>query len=142
MMSGERGDLERFAREYQVHYEVQPEFVDAGDAREVVASDVRIFAAHQGERLGTPGCPKCVELTRDLESFAERLVADGELARRAEIVPAEPVLYESPEDRGTDEVSLTLRVRCESPEHRRASGEDPCAREVRDRLAAVGVHRT
>ena len=135
-------DLQQFASEHHVHYDVQPEFVGAGDDREPVGFEIRLFARHGGGRLGAPGCPACVELGRELASFAEQLVSGGEIASRTELVPGTPALYESTEERNVDEVELTVRVRCATSEHRRdRAGEDPCTRELRDRLAAAGVER-
>jgi hypothetical protein len=45
-------------------------------------------------------------------------------------------------ERDEDEVALTLRVRCEAPDHRRpGAGQDRCIAPVRERLAALGVGR-
>ena len=135
-------DLARFAREHHVHYEVAPEEVAEGDRREVVGFDVRLFATRGESKLPAPACPSCVELLAELRSFAERLVASGDVAGRAEIVPQTPALYESTEVPDADEVALTVRVHCAAPDHRGGeSGEDRCLGEVRRRLEAAGVPR-
>jgi hypothetical protein len=137
----DRDALGRFAREHHVHYEVEPEVVE-GKERELVAVDVRLFATHEKSKLEAPACPTCVELLRELQSFAEQLVRSGDAASRTEIVPASPVLYQSPEEPDADEVALTVRVRCTSPEHRRpGADEDRCLGELRERLHAAGVSR-
>jgi hypothetical protein len=129
-------DLEQFARQHHMHYDVEPELAGEGDARTVVALDVRLFASH-GERLGVPECPRCLELAGELATFAQRLVSGSPLAARTEVISAPPALYEATGERDVDEVALTFRVRCE---HELARGdEDPCTRELRDRLAAAGV---
>jgi hypothetical protein len=142
MVSGDREALGRFAREHHVHYELEPEEV-TGERRELVAVDVRLFAAHASSKLKTPACPECVDLLRELRSFAEQVVRSGDEASRTEVLPAaSPALYQSTEDPGVDEVALTLRVRCDAPEHRRPeAGEERCLGEIRRRLDAVGVPR-
>jgi hypothetical protein len=137
----ERETLGQFARERHVHYELEPEVVE-GEKREVVGFQVRLFAAHGKSEPATPMCPSCVELRRELQSFAERLVGSGEAAGRTEIIPMPSTLYESAEDRDEDEVALTVRVHCEAPEHRRpGAGEELCLSDVRHRLEALGVPR-
>ncbi len=105
--------LREFATQHRLHYDVQPEFLGAGPDREPVGFAVRLFARHERSRLRSPACARCVELSRELASFAEQLVSEADLAARAELVPGGPVLYESPEERTLDEVELTLRVPCE-----------------------------
>jgi len=135
-------DLGRFAREHHVHYEVEPEEVADGERREVVGFGIRLFATHGESKLEAPACPRCVELLSELRSFAERLVASGDVAGHAEIVPQTPALYESTEVPDADEVALTVRVHCGAPDHREPdSGEDRCLGEVRRRLEAAGVPR-
>jgi hypothetical protein len=132
--------LQRFARDHHVHYEVEPEAVDDGDKREVVGFEVRLFATHGEARLEAPTCPRCVELQRELRSFAEKVVASGDAAGRAEIAPAAPALYASTEVPDADEVTVAVRVRCDAPEHRSGgTGEDRCLGEIRERLGALGV---
>jgi hypothetical protein len=138
----DREDLARFARERHVHYELAREEVSGGDPPEVTGFEVRLFATSGEEGLQPPGSPRHDELLRELRSFAERLTASGDAARRTALVPtAAPPLYASTEVPGADEVELTLRVRCDAPEHRAGGGEDRCIGEIRERLAAVGVPR-
>jgi hypothetical protein len=138
----DRDALGQFARQHHVHYEVDPEEAGEGDRRERVGLQVRLFATHDRSKLGAPGCPACVELLGELRSFAERLTRGSSAADRTELVPASPALYQSTEAPDADEVALTMRVRCATPEHRRpGSGEDLCLGEIRDRLAQLGVPR-
>ena len=136
----DREELARFAREHHVHYDVEPD--TAGRQREVVGYEVRLFAVHAEPKLEAPACPRCVELLRELRSFAERLVSPG-AAEWTEFVPeAAPALYESKEVSGGDEVALTFRVHGAPPGRRaarRAAGGDPHLEEIRGRLKAVGV---
>jgi hypothetical protein len=134
----DREPLERFAREHHVHYEVEPEVVVEGERREVVGVQLRLFATHGESKLEAPACPRCVDLLRDLRSFADRIVRWGDEADRIEIAPASPALYASTEVPGADEVALAVRVRCDTPEQRRAS-DDRCVAELRERLREVGV---
>jgi hypothetical protein len=138
-MGGE--ELGRFVREHHVHYEVEPETTGAAEGREVVAFDIRLFATHGEGKLEAPACPRCVELTRELRSFAEEVVRSGEDADRTEILLGAPALYQSTEVPDADEVAVTVRVRCGAPEHRKAEGDDPCLGGIRERLAASGVPR-
>lgn len=136
----EHDALQTFAREHHVHFEVEPEEVIEGERREVVGFDVRLFATHGESKLEAPACPRCVELLKELRSFAERVVGPGDTAERAEIAPPAPRVYQSTEVSGADEVELTVRVQCHAPQHRAAGkGEDPCLGELRERLHAIGV---
>jgi hypothetical protein len=133
--------LARFAREHHVHYEVQPEEVSAGGQPELVGVRVRLFATHAAKaKLEAPACPSCAELLGELRSFAEQLLRSDDSASRTEIVPALPKLYQSTEVPDADEVALTVRVHCDSPDHRtHGEGEHRCLGELRERLNAVGV---
>jgi hypothetical protein len=142
MESHGQSDLGRFAREHHVHYEVEPEEVGEGERRELAGIRLRLFATHPGAKLGVPGCDACVELLRALRSFTEQVVRAGHAGERAEILPARPKLYASDDSPEADEVALTVRVRCDAPEHRQpGAGEDRCLGEVRERLAELGVPR-
>lgn len=138
----DRETLARFARERHVHYELAAQEVPRAEEPEVTGFEVRLFATPGEEALQPPGSARHAELLRELRSFAERLMASGDAARRTEIVPTTaPALYASTEVPGADEVELTLRVRCDAPEHRAGGGEDRCIGELRQRLEAVGVPR-
>ncbi|BDG05207.1 hypothetical protein [Anaeromyxobacter oryzae] len=142
MEAQETEGLGRFAREHHVHYEVEPEEVVERDRREVVGFEVRLFATHGESKLEAPACPRCVELLRELRSFAEQLVASGDAASRAEIVPRPSALYQSTEVPGADEVAVAVRVRCDAAEHRREGvAEDPCLGGLRSRLDSLHVPR-
>jgi hypothetical protein len=135
-------DVREFVRRSHVHYEVEPEETTGSPRPELVGVRLRIFARHEREKLAAPGCQACVGLLEDLQALAELVAADAGVADRAETIPAIRKLYQSPDDRDADEVALTLRVRCEAPEHRRpGAGEDRCLAGVRERLAALGVAR-
>jgi hypothetical protein len=134
--------LARFAHEHHLHYEVEPEEVLDHERRELVGFQVRIFATHEKGKLEAPACPSCKELLGELRSFAEQVVHSSDAASRTEIVPAQPALYQSTEVQDADEVALTLRVHCDSPDHRRpAAGEDRCLTQLRESLEAIGVPR-
>ncbi len=143
MDAREDREMRQFARDHHVHYEVEPEEIhDRGGRRDVVAYRVKLFATHGESRLEAPGCPRCVELSRELRSFAERLVGSADAAGRTEILPPPAALYQSMEVPGADEVALTARVRCDAPDHRPGgAGEDPCLGELRERLRGIGVPR-
>jgi hypothetical protein len=131
-----------FVREHHLHYEVEPEEVEAPGKHEVTGWRVRLFATHGEDKLEDPACPRCVELRRDLTAFAEALVpTEGE--DRAEVVSGTaPRIYKSTEVPDADEVHVTLRVLCGSAEHRAANARDErCLRPIADRLAQLGVPR-
>src|SRR5512133_2026698 len=132
--------LKQFAREHHVHYEVEPETVE-GAPPEVVAFEVRLFATQGESRLDEPKGERSVELLDELRSFAEQLVRADEAAGRTEVLPTIlPALYRSTEVPDADEVALTVRARCEAPEHR-TGVEDRCLADLRHRLEALGVPR-
>jgi hypothetical protein len=132
--------LRDFARAHHVHYEVEPEEVTGGARRELVGVRLRLLATHERSALGVPGCPACVELLGELRSFADRIVAEAGVADRAETIPAPRKLYQSAAERSSDEVALTIRVRCHAPEHRQpGAGGERCIASVRERLADLGV---
>jgi len=134
--------LKRFAREHHVHYEVEPATVDGGQPPRLAGFELHVFAGHDGAKLEVPGCPRCVELTRELRSFVEQIVSSGDLGERAAIVPEPPAVYQSTEERDADEVRVTVRVRCDpAGERRTRAADDACMAELRERLAAAGVPR-
>ncbi len=134
--------LGRFVRDHHVHYEVEPEEVVRGDRREVVGFEVRLFATHGESRLEAPACPRCVDLIRELRSFAEQVVSSGRSALEADVVPQPSALYQSTEVPGADEVAVAVRLRCDALRHPRdGSGEDPCLGDLRARLDALHVPR-
>lgn len=138
----DRTALHDFVREHHVHYEVEPEEVSDGRRRELVGLRFRLLATHAREKLAAPGCPACAGLLDELRAFAERVAEDAGVADRAESIPAARKLYQSPEERDSDEVALTLRIHCEAPEHRRpGADEEPCLAALRDRFAELGVAR-
>jgi hypothetical protein len=147
MDPSDRATRREFAREHHLHYEVEPEETGDRAARELTGVRLRLLASHERARLEAPGCPACVALLDELRAFAGGIVADAGVEERAELIPSPRKLYQSPEERNVDEVALTIRVRCEAPEHRRpgggpGGGEDRCLAAVRDRLAEIGVART
>ena len=142
MNSRERAELHDFVRRSHVHYELEPEETTGSPGRELVSVRIRLLATHERERLSTPGCPPCTQLLGELQAFARRVAAEAGVADRAETIPALRKLYQSSEDPNADEVALTLRIRCDAPEHRRpGAGEDRCLGGVRERLAELGVSR-
>jgi hypothetical protein len=136
----DRAAMLAFVRAHHVHYEVQPEEVGEGSRRELVGVRLRLLAAHERGKLEAPGCPACVELLRDMRSFADRLAAEAGLGDRAEVIPASRKLYQSAEDRDVDEVAVTLRIRCDAPEDRRpGAGQERCLAGLQQRLAELGA---
>jgi hypothetical protein len=136
----DRESMQRFAQEHHVHYDVEPEAAIQGSDREVVGFDVRLLAKHEGSKLPAPGCPQCQELLSELRSFAEGVLAQADAAGFCELVPDPAALYESTEERGSDEVAVTVRIRREEGERApERSSEDRRLHAVRERLEALGV---
>jgi hypothetical protein len=142
MDSHDLGALSRFVKEHHVHYEIEPETVVQRDRREVVGYEVRLFATHGEARLRAPGCRECAELVGELRSFAERLVVPGHAAAWTGTLAASPALYQSSEVLGADEVAITMRVHCDSPDHQQTeAGGRRCMDEIRERLGEAGIPR-
>jgi hypothetical protein len=129
-------DPAAFVREHHVHYGVEREEVVGGQERQTVGFDVRLYASHDGSKLGTPGCEECVALIERLRAFAEQLVE--RVPAPIQLVAEPSTLYESSEDRGRDEVSLTIRV---GPLDPGAREDDPALASLREHLEALGVPR-
>lgn len=138
----DRGAPSRFVKEHHVHYEIEPETVVQRDRRELVGYEVRLFATHGEAKLRAPGCRKCAELLGELRSFAERLVVPGHAATWTGPPAATPALYQSSEVPGADEVTITMRVHCDAPDHQQSEGGGRrCMDEIRERLDEAGIPR-
>jgi hypothetical protein len=139
----DRESLRQFAREHHVHYEVEPEEVIDAERREVIGWRLRLYAMHDEAKLEEPSCPRCVELTDELRALAARLAPDESAGDTAEVVPrAAPKLYRSTEAPDADEIAVTVRVLCGSPEHRAAGrSEERCLRPLARELEALGIPR-
>jgi hypothetical protein len=76
-----------------------------------------------------------------LRSLAESLLPECGTIARVEVEPFRPVLYESTEVPGTDEVALTLRVLREFEPHvpPRGASEEYCLREIRKRSKLMAL---
>lgn len=131
------GSLQEFGQRHHLRYEVEPEEAVTGEGRRRVGYRVRLFATELDAALAEPGSAASVDLLARLRAHAEELLRSGEAASRAEVVPASRALYESPEERGVDEVAIDLRVRCDGDEAR----EERCLGEIEQRLRASGVPR-
>lgn len=143
MAAPDAASLDRFVREHHVHYEVEPEVVVGPSRSEVTGYQVRLFATHGEAKLEEPLCPRCVELTGELREFAATLVRESGEGDREEVVPtATPALYRSTEVPDADEVSVTVRVLCTTPEHRTPdAGAEGCLAPLRERLERLHVPR-
>jgi hypothetical protein len=131
-----------FVQEHHVHYEVEPEEVDAPGRREVTGWRVRLFATQAAEKLEDPSSPRCVELWHELQEFAQAVVPpDAE--DHAEVVSGmTPRIYQSTEVPDADEIHVTVRVTCGTPEHRAGAARgEACLRPIADRLKQLGVPR-
>lgn len=133
-----REDLRQFARDHHVCYEVAE---DPPAKKEAARSfEVRLFATHGDEPLEAPLCPRCVEVSRALKSFASAVVASVDAGGWAEIRESSPVLYASTDPRGPDEVSLSLHV-LGGRRDERAAASDEHLHAVEEALKRLGIGR-
>jgi hypothetical protein len=133
--------LRQFVKRHHVHYTVEPEWMITGDGRWPIGFSVRLFAGHGRRARVLPGGPKSRALAASLRSLAESLLADCPAIARIEVEPFRPVLYESRELPGTDEVALTIRLLREVEPHVHPSGasEEHCLKEIRKRLKLLSL---
>jgi hypothetical protein len=133
-------DMARIARQHRVHYDVTPEVIIKSEGRTAVGYEIRLFAVHEKGARAVPGCPKCVDLVRDLRPIAEWLVPDEHRPTLAGIEPFHPSLYDSKEVPGTDEVALSIRLTHREGYDRPVDAcEQRCLKEIRERLKVLGI---
>ncbi len=136
----DRATMGEFVRRHHVHLEVEPEEATGGPGPALTGFRLRLLATADRARLAAPASAASAALLGELRAFADRIAAEAGVSDRAEAIPASRKLYQSADDRDADEVALTLRIRCDRPEHRApGAGEDRCLAAVRARLAEVGV---
>jgi hypothetical protein len=133
--------LRQFVKRHHVHYSVEPEWVITGDGRWPVGFNVRLFAGHGRRARALPGGPKSRALVASLRSLAESLLPECRTVGRIELEPFRPVLYESRELPGTDEVAVTIRLLREFERHVHPSGasEEHCLRQIRKGLKLLSL---
>jgi hypothetical protein len=131
----------QFVKRHRVHYSVEPEWMIAEDARWPVGFSIRFFAGHDRRARALPGGPESRALLASLRSLAESLLRECGTTARVEVEPFRPVLYESTEVPGTDEVALTIRVLREFAPHLPPSGasEAYCLQEIRKRARLIAL---
>ncbi len=133
-------ELRASAKRHHVHFEVRPEVVMEGDARVKVGFEVRVWTVHDKGAHALPGCTKCHDLLAELDRIVQWAIPTGERPTRIEIEHSGPVLYDSSELPGADEVAITIRLM-----HREAYAapidacEERCLRQVRERLRCLGI---
>ncbi len=130
-------DLQRFAREHHVSYDVVEDAQPAA-GQQGRAFELRLFATHGEDKLEAPLCPRSTELARELQSFASGIVASVDGAGWAEIMEPPPVVYAAASQRGPAEVSLALHVLGDPNESGAADGH---VRTLEQNLKALGISR-
>jgi hypothetical protein len=129
-----------FVRRHRVHYEVVPDVVVGALGRTTVGFEVRLFALHDKGEHALPVCEKCHELVAGLSWVARSLLVHDDRPILTAIEPFDPVLYDSHDVPGGDEVALAVRL-----SHREHYAlpvdavEERCLKEIRGRLKALGV---
>ena len=132
--------LAEFIRRHRVHYEVVPDVVAEPDARTTVGFVIRLFAIHDKGARALPGCVKCVDLLDGLRCLAQSLLPPEERSTLTTIEPFDPILYDSKEVPGADEVALALRLSHRDHYEQPVDAcEERCLKEMRHRLKALGV---
>jgi hypothetical protein len=133
-------ELRASAKAHHVHFEVRPELQVDGDLWMKVGFEVRVWAVHDKGAHAMPGCRKCHDLLAQLDRIVQWAIPTEERPTRTEIEPSGPILYDSREVPGTDEVAITIRLT-----HREAyatpvdSCEERCLRQIRERLGLLGI---
>ncbi len=135
-LDGTRDDLRRFTRDHHVSYDVVEE--PAAKAGAPPTFEVRLFASQGDHRLGAPMCPQCVDLKRELQSFASTLVETVDAAPWADVMESPPVLYSSGKSQGPDQVSVSLHVLGKRPKQARR-GSDEHLHALENGLRKLGV---
>jgi hypothetical protein len=133
--------LRQFVKRHHVHYSVEPEWVITGDGRWPVGFSIRLFAGHGRHARVLPGGPRSQALAVSLRSVADSILEECRTLARIEVDPFRPVLYESREVPGTDEVALTIRMMREFDRRVQPVGasEEHCLKEIRKLLKRLSL---
>jgi hypothetical protein len=133
--------LRQFVKLHHVHCSVEPEWVVVGGSRFPVGFDLRLFAVHDKDARALPGGPESRALAASLRKLAESLVPECRTAARFDIEPFSPVLYDSREVAGADEVALTIRLLHHAERYTDPvdASEERCLKMIRERLKLLAL---
>ncbi len=124
-----------FVREHRAHFEIERETIDGASGRTLAGFDVRLFALHEKIAHAVPGCPVCSRVAAALRGIGNTAFLTNPVDADVHIAPFEPVLYDSKQVPGSDEVMLTVQLW----PHWSSCGVERCLKEVRGRMRGLGV---
>jgi hypothetical protein len=137
---GTAEEFETFVRDHHVHFDVDPEVTFRDGHRLKIGFEVRLWAVHPKGAGALPGCSKCHDLVGGLRRIAECVIPGERRPTQIEFEPFHPVLYDSREVAGADEVAVTLRLAHRDGSERPADDcQERCLKEIRQRLRAMGI---
>ncbi len=123
----------------RIFYELAPEIALLGEERWPVGYELKLWAAHEKGARALPGCRKCQDIVEDLRRIAAWLTGPGGRDSAWELQPFDRALYDSRQFQGTDEIDLSLRLFHWSGAMGREVRAQRCLREMRRRLAQLGI---
>lgn len=140
-------DLQKIVESHSVVYEVRPhqDIVKFRDESNLVKNgfDLTLCGTHDhGHSTMTPGCQRCVDTYRDLETIARWIMPTERRASSYEIPSFDMALHSVRTPSRRLEVDLTVRIK-----HRQGwtepidECERRCLREMEEKLKALGVRR-
>jgi hypothetical protein len=130
------GGLSEFVRQSRAHFEIERETIDGPSGRTLSGFGVRLFAMHERAPHSAPGCPVCWRVAAALRRVASAALLANPVEGHVHIAPLEPVLYQSRQAPGSDEVAITVHLR--PPEPSRVNPER-WLQDIRGRLNGLGV---
>ena len=132
--------LRGWVREHRVCWELSPLSELDHHARVPVGYELRLFARHAPAVKADPGCAECRDLYEKLKAIALYALPREHRPTRYEVAPFDASFHLRPESGWVPEVQLTLAI-----VHREGylrpidDCETKCAREIEDRLRALGA---
>ncbi len=132
--------LRRWIREHRVCWELSPLQEMDHRARVPVGYELRLFARHPPGVRADPGCLECRDLYEKLRAIAVFALPREHRPTRYEIAPFDASFHLRPESEWVSEVQLTLDI-VHGQDYLRPIDEceQKCAREIEDRLRALGA---
>ena len=134
--------LRDLIRRHKVCYEVWPENLVVNGQIVKVGFDLELDGVHEHmDNRVQPGCPHCQEVYKDLQRVAEWIMPMEERPTTYEIQPFDRAIHYAPWRKLRSEVSLNIKII-----HRHGFDqpvddcEQRCLKEMRQRLAELGVH--
>ena len=134
--------LKKLVQKHQICYEVWPENLAKNGQIVKVGFDLELDGVHEhpGSEVA-PGCRHCQEVFKDLQRIADWIMPKEERPTTYEIQRFDHALHFAPRRKLRREVSLTIKII-----HRHGYDqpvddcEQMCLKEMRQKLAEIGVH--